>query len=120
MGTAQNTMFVYLSPWEANTDEDSLVGGETHFPHLPFVADTADRTRFSVLKRRDDDDDGGELQESTKGPLVMPVPGSAIFWMNIRANGMGNRRNLHGGLGVLSGVKRGMNMIGMASGVERD
>lgn len=44
------------------------------------------------------------------GIAFRPVPGNALFWVNLLANGTGDTRTLHAGLPVEGGVKYGMNI----------
>lgn len=93
------SMFVYLAPKERDEGEDELVGGETYFPEFSSVGEDADGMKFA------------RPGEGGKGLIVRPVPGNAIFWMNL-ADGKGDERNAHTGLGIVRGVKRGMNVLG--------
>lgn len=84
------TIFVYLN--------DDCVGGQTYFPCLPGVSDQADGEKFSRT-------------DTGKGLLVNPKKGNAVFWNNMHANGTGDRRVLHAGLPLQSGVKMGINIF---------
>ena len=84
------TIFVYLN--------DDCVGGQTYFPCLPGVSDQADGEKFSRT-------------DTGKGLLVNPKKGNAVFWNNMHANGTGDRRVLHAGLPLQSGVKLGINIF---------
>ncbi|KAM3446478.1 hypothetical protein MY3296_009637 [Beauveria thailandica] len=83
------TILVYL--------EDSCTGGETYFPLLNGVSDSADGDKFAVAKQG-------------QGLLVRPKRGNGVFWNNIHANGTGDDRVVHAGLPIKSGVKVGLNM----------
>jgi prolyl 4-hydroxylase len=48
--------------------------------------------------------------DDTEHLTTKPVPGSALFWKNLHANGEGDSRVLHAGLSVKSGVKVGLNI----------
>lgn len=41
---------------------------------------------------------------------VLPLPGSALFWRNLKLDGTGDRRTRHGGLSLTRGTKTGMNI----------
>lgn len=84
------SIFVYLG--------DDCEGGETYFPNVAGVSAEADGEKF---KRTD----------TGMGLLVKPKKGSAVLWMNLHWNGTGDKRLLHAGLPVKSGVKLGMNMF---------
>ncbi|EFY94008.1 2OG-Fe(II) oxygenase superfamily protein [Metarhizium robertsii] len=86
------SIFAYLG--------DDCTGGETYFPDVMGVSSIADEGKFS----RTDDPSG-------KGLLVKPKKGNALFWNNMQSNGTGDRRLLHAGLPVHSGVKIGLNMF---------
>lgn len=84
------SIFIYL--------EDSCVRGETFFPHLSSVSESADGEKFAMASSSD------------KGLLFRPKQRNAIFWNNLHANGSGDSRLAHAGLPIESGVKVGLNM----------
>ena len=83
------TIFAYL--------DDDCMRGETYFPNLPSVSESADGAKFA-------------LPEGDTGLLVKPRRGNAVFWNNLHANGSGDARVAHAGLQVESGTKIGLNM----------
>ena len=83
------SIFVYL--------EDDCVRGETFFPELRSVSESADGDKFAIAS-------------CGKGLLVKPNRGNGIFWNNLHANGTGDMRLAHAGLPIESGVKIGLNM----------
>ncbi|KAI3329922.1 hypothetical protein F4824DRAFT_516506 [Ustulina deusta] len=83
------SIFAYL--------EDDCERGETYFPHLPSVLESADGRKFA-------------LAAGDTGLLVKPRRGNAIFWNNLHANGTGDERTSHAGLPVESGTKTGLNI----------
>ncbi|KAK0667697.1 hypothetical protein QBC41DRAFT_227902 [Cercophora samala] len=86
------TFFVIL---QSNITEGS---GETWFPKVrPITPHTADEGR--VWREHEDG-----------GVAFKPVPGNAIFWVNLLPNGTGDARTVHAGLPVKGGVKTGMNI----------
>lgn len=87
------SIFVYL-------EGDDCVGGETYFPHLTGVPETADGSKFS-------------RSDTGEGLLVRPRRGSAVFWKNVHNNGTVDKRMVHASLPVVSGIKIGMNMFGL-------
>lgn len=86
------TFFVVL---QSNVTEGS---GETWFPKVRPITPQAG--------------EGDEVwREHEDGGLAFrPVPGNAIFWVNLLANGTGDARTAHAGLPVKGGVKTGMNI----------
>jgi len=83
------SIFAYL--------EDDCERGETYFPHLASVLETADGNKFA-------------LAEGDTGLLVKPRRGNAVFWNNLHANGTGDERTAHLGLPVTVGTKIGLNI----------
>ena len=84
------SIFAYLTDCER--------GGETYFPHLRSVVDTADGEKYA-------------LTDGDTGLLVRPRRGSAIFWNNLHvSNGTGDERTAHAGLPVGEGTKIGLNI----------
>ncbi|KAI0102729.1 hypothetical protein GGR51DRAFT_526059 [Nemania sp. FL0031] len=83
------SIFAYL--------EDDCERGETYFPHLPSVKETADGNKFA-------------LADGDTGLLVKPRRGNAVFWNNLHSNGTGDERTSHAGLPVESGTKIGLNI----------
>jgi prolyl 4-hydroxylase len=71
--------------------------GETYFPFLPSVLESADGNKFA-------------LAAGDTGLLVKPRRGNAIFWNNLHANGSGDERTAHAGIVVESGTKIGLNI----------
>ncbi|KAJ5243364.1 uncharacterized protein N7469_001691 [Penicillium citrinum] len=45
-----------------------------------------------------------------EGLTVHAVPGSAVFWRNLNASGMGDEMTLHEGLPLAAGTKTGLNI----------
>ncbi len=62
------------------------------------------------------DCDGTKFAHTSKGGefgfVARPVPGNAIFWMNLHPNGTGDDRTAHAALEIIYGVKFGMNILG--------
>ena len=83
------SIFAYL--------DDNCTRGETYFPFLPSVLDSADGNKFA-------------LADGDTGLLVKPRRGNAIFWNNLHMNGSGDDRTFHAGLPVDSGTKIGLNI----------
>ncbi|XXG96881.1 hypothetical protein Hte_003172 [Hypoxylon texense] len=83
------SIFAYL--------DDDCTRGETYFPHLSSVSESADGEKFAI-------------PEGDTGLLVKPRRGNAIFWNNLLPNGSGDPRVAHLGLQVDSGTKVGLNM----------
>jgi len=85
------TFFVVL---QANCTE-----GETYFPYARPIApqDRGEQNRIWRLH-----EDGGMA--------FQPIPGNAVFWINLLSNGTGDSRTLHAGLPVKEGTKTAMNI----------
>ncbi|KAI1781310.1 2OG-Fe(II) oxygenase family oxidoreductase [Hypoxylon cercidicola] len=83
------SIFAYL--------DDDCTRGETYFPHLSSVSDSADGEKFAI-------------PDGDTGLLVKPRRGNAVFWNNLLPNGSGDARVAHLGLQVDSGTKVGLNM----------
>ncbi|KAK0387379.1 hypothetical protein NLU13_5691 [Sarocladium strictum] len=77
--------------------DDDCEGGETYFPEVKSVAETADSEKFSI-------------SENCRGLLVKPKKGNAIFWNNLHANGSGDVRTAHAGMPVTRGTKVAINI----------
>ncbi|KAK8094335.1 hypothetical protein PG997_001020 [Apiospora hydei] len=84
--------------------EDECEGGETWFPHIepPTV-------RSSPASEGEDEKAIWRVHEDG-GVAFRPVAGNALFWVNLHANGTGDRRTLHAGLPVDDGLKTAMNI----------
>ncbi|KAI1752759.1 hypothetical protein F4782DRAFT_546393 [Xylaria castorea] len=83
------SIFAYL--------EDDCERGETYFPHLPSVMESADGRKFA-------------LAAGDTGLLVKPRRGNAIFWNNLHPDGTGDERTSHASLPIESGTKIGLNI----------
>ncbi|KAI1328868.1 2OG-Fe(II) oxygenase family oxidoreductase [Xylariaceae sp. FL0255] len=83
------SIFAYLS--------DDCEHGETYFPHLPSVQESADGRKFA-------------LAEGDTGLLVRPRRGNAVFWNNLHPNGTGDERTAHASVPIESGTKIGLNI----------
>ncbi|KAH6676426.1 hypothetical protein B0J14DRAFT_354084 [Halenospora varia] len=94
------SFFVYL-----DTSPD-LLGGETWFPKLeipaPFSNSNENGNRTFGDEKWTRNVEGGVNFKARKG--------SAVFWVNLHANGTGDRRTVHAGLGVERGMKVAMNI----------
>lgn len=95
-------------------ESNATAGGETWFPRVVTAADQGE-------------DGGGERDEGQAeqkgqqpaplwrvhedgGLAFRPVPGNALFWVNLLPNGTGDARVVHAGLPIVDGVKTGMNI----------
>ena len=86
------TFFVVLA---ANCTE-----GETYFPYAKPAAPQDRRTEV-----------GGVWREHEDGGMAFrPIPGNAVFWVNLLPDGSGDTRTLHAGLPVGEGTKTAMNI----------
>ncbi|GAB1312752.1 hypothetical protein MFIFM68171_02962 [Madurella fahalii] len=84
--------------------------GETWFPHVRAIES---QVGGGGNQRAEEEEEKGEQawREHEDGGLAFqPVPGNALFWVNLMANGTGDARTLHAGLPVAGGVKYGMNI----------
>lgn len=87
------SFFVYL-------EGEGVVGGETWFPRIE--ANTSTKGEGKWMRRVGGDEEGGTV--------FAPKKGNALFWVNLHANGTGDKRVLHAGLPVLEGRKTAMNL----------
>ncbi|KAK5634811.1 hypothetical protein RRF57_010524 [Xylaria bambusicola] len=83
------SIFAYL--------EDDCERGETYFPYLPSVTESADGSKFA-------------LADGDRGLLVRPRRGNAVFWNNLYLNGTGDNRTYHASLPIEAGTKIGLNI----------
>ena len=58
-------------------------------------------------------EEGGATVFPHLGVGVFPKKGTAIFWYNLRANGEGDEKTLHGACPVLIGSKWGKFKLGL-------
>lgn len=77
--------------------EDDCDGGETYFPEVESMIESADSDKFSI-------------SDNGKGLLVKPKKGNAIFWNNLHPNGTGDVRTAHAGMPVTRGTKVAINI----------
>ncbi|OHE91710.1 2OG-Fe(II)oxygenase family Oxidoreductase [Colletotrichum orchidophilum] len=82
--------------------EDGCSGGETWFPEIEAVT--------PQHRRRDGDGSSVWRRHDDGGVAFRPVRGNAVFWVNLHANGTGDRRVVHAGLPVGDGRKTAMNI----------
>lgn len=76
--------------------------GETYFPAARAIA---------PQDRREGGNASGFWREHEDGGLAFkPIPGNALFWINLFPNGTGDARTLHAGLPVEDGTKAAMNI----------
>jgi prolyl 4-hydroxylase len=76
-------------------------GGGTHFPRIKRP-EGKEWCRFVEC--------GDEGDEGMEGVVFKPMKGNAVYWENIRTDGMGYEESWHAGLPVLSGEKIGLNI----------
>ncbi|KAK4197106.1 hypothetical protein QBC40DRAFT_299699 [Triangularia verruculosa] len=88
------TFFVVL---QSNITEGS---GETWFPKVRSITPHPITAEGDRVWREHEDG----------GLAFKPIPGNAIFWVNLLPNGTGDARTVHAGLPVKGGVKTGMNI----------
>jgi prolyl 4-hydroxylase len=81
--------------------EHGTTGGGTNFPMLepPKGEESNGWCKFVDCD-----------EEYENGVTFRPLAGNAIFWRNLREDGVGDDRTLHAGLPVTSGGKLGMNV----------
>ncbi|KAK8862264.1 prolyl 4-hydroxylase 6 [Apiospora arundinis] len=84
--------------------EDECEGGETWFPHVEPPT-----TIPSIINGEHNELPIWRIHEEG-GVAFRPVAGNALFWVNLHANGTGDRRTLHAGLPVEDGLKTAMNI----------
>jgi len=94
--------------------QDNCTGGETHFPYVAAVSKQEGRERGpdapAAEHWRWTDGDPVWRKHEQGGLAFRPVAGNAVFWVNLHANGTGDRRVSHAGLPVGDGLKTAMNI----------
>ena len=94
--------------------QDNCTGGETYFPYVQPVskqdghergADAGDAEHWKWSDR-----DPAWRKHEDGGVAFRPIAGNAVFWVNLHANGTGDKRTMHAGLPVGSGLKTAMNI----------
>lgn len=88
---------------------DNCTEGETYFP-LVDVLDQDAKKGGSVARTLQGKASRGEKDGEQMGIKFKPIQGNGVFWVNIDADGNGDRRLVHAGLPVGSGEKIGMNI----------
>ncbi|KAL5322795.1 hypothetical protein ACEPPN_010772 [Leptodophora sp. 'Broadleaf-Isolate-01'] len=83
-------------------------GGGTEFPRIR-MPNVADRKWCEFLEC---EVDGSEVKDKRQnmGVTFKPKKGNAVFWENLRPNGLGYEETWHAGLPLLSGWKVGLNI----------
>lgn len=95
------------------TLQDNCTDGETYFPHLHPSAPTgprAGRTGQGVGPRKWNESDPIMRAHEDGGLAFRPIKGNALFWINLHADGTGDKRTVHAGLPVGEGLKTAMNI----------
>lgn len=82
---------------------DNCTLGHTWFPSITIEEGKEVAFGGRVARGKEDGGDG-------RGVRFKPVKGSAVFWVNIGEDGIGDRRMLHAGLPVREGEKIGLNI----------
>ncbi|KAJ5188325.1 Prolyl 4-hydroxylase alpha subunit [Penicillium cf. griseofulvum] len=77
--------------------QGDCTGGGTHFPLIPRPTESAWCNYI-------------DCESTQPGVIFKPIAGSAVYWVNIREDGLGYRETLHAGMPVTSGTKIGMNI----------
>ncbi|AEO70596.1 uncharacterized protein THITE_2055322 [Thermothielavioides terrestris NRRL 8126] len=96
--------------------QDDCTGGETYFPYAKPITRPSPRGERMWLGERRKTHKGAHEEEplwrehEDGGLAFRPVAGNAIFWVNLHANGTGDRRTMHAGLPLDSGLKTAMNI----------
>ncbi len=97
--------------------ESNCTGGETHFPYVKGIVPPSPRAEPMWLGGTEDQIQRREKElkplwrEHEDGGLAFrPVAGNAIFWINLHANGTGDKRTNHAGLPLGEGRKTAMNI----------
>ena len=101
------TFFAYL--------DGNCTGGETAFPHVKGAVPQSPRQEPAWVGRRVNakgEEDIRPLWRTHElgGLTFRPVPGNAIFWVNLHTNGTGDTRTVHAGLPLVEGTKTAMNI----------
>ncbi|KAJ9132286.1 hypothetical protein NKR19_g9371, partial [Coniochaeta hoffmannii] len=92
------TVFVVL-------ENNSTAGGETWFPRVEVEGEGG-----GAAGGGGGDGEGLWRVHEEGGIEFRPVPGNALFWVNLLPDGTGDARVVHAGLPILDGVKTGMNI----------
>lgn len=97
------------------TLQDNCTGGETYFPHLHPSGSTGPRAGgtgqgLSLGPRKWNVSDPIMRAHEDGGLAFRPIKGNALFWMNLHADGTGDKRTVHAGLPVGEGLKTAMNI----------
>lgn len=83
---------------------DNCTEGYTYFPLVePIGAIDVERLYNGKVER-------GSLDGTEQGVKFKPIKGNAVFWVNLDAQGNGDRRLVHAGLPVGEGEKIGLNI----------
>ncbi|KAL6711949.1 hypothetical protein ACN47E_002992 [Coniothyrium glycines] len=88
---------------------DNCTQGYTYFPRVEPTYDSPE-TPVDLDALYHGKIGRGELDGEEKGVKFKPIQGNAIFWVNIDAQGTGDRRLIHAGLPVGEGEKIGLNI----------
>lgn len=91
---------------------DNCTEGYTYFPSVEPSHSSRDNPASDeqLEKWYGDKVARGERNGEPEGVKFKPIKGNAVFWVNIRENGVGDRRLLHAGLPVKEGEKIGLNI----------
>ncbi|KAL1882349.1 hypothetical protein VTK73DRAFT_1908 [Phialemonium thermophilum] len=92
------TLFVVLQ-------NNATEGGETWFPRVGPIP----RSRETDALSEEASERVWRMHEDG-GLAFRPIPGNAMFWVNLFPNGTGDSRVVHAGLPIKDGVKTGMNI----------
>ncbi|KAG9235832.1 hypothetical protein BJ875DRAFT_541809 [Amylocarpus encephaloides] len=93
------SFFVYLD------DDSEREGGETWFPRIEVEDASHDEGEDGEGKGK-----GKWKRHEEGGVMFTPKRGRALFWVNLMANGTGDRRVIHAGLPLTRGVKSACNI----------
>jgi prolyl 4-hydroxylase len=87
----------------------NCTGGYTYFPEVN-VLDKDAEAGGHLESMWDGKAERGEKNGEKKGIRFKPIAGNAIFWINLDADGKGDKRLVHAGEPVEDGEKIGMNL----------
>lgn len=91
--------------------QDNCTDGETYFPHIDSLAKPNYGYTDPSIEPRIWNKSHPIVRSHDDGGLAFrPIKGNALFWMNLHADGTGDKRTMHAGLPVGEGLKTAMNI----------
>ena len=88
--------------------DDECEGGSTRFPRLEKPV-SKDWCRFIECEQQEEQS-RNEGETEGMGVSFKPIRGNAVYWENMRWDGVGFEESWHAGLPVTKGTKIGLNI----------